>query len=93
MDPQPHLSTDPLKDYDLYCNPLDPESLVMLKNIDLMGYMHKLATDDDGSLKIFPNYYILNNLPISHPQKAIFYAMVQQRTCPAVMTTQFCKLA
>lgn len=70
---------DSFKDYQLYGDSKNPQTLVVLKNIENMAYLHRLATSDDGrSLKIFPNYYILNNIAVAHKQKAVLYAMTQQ---------------
>ena len=43
--------------------------------------------------KSFPNYYILNNLKISHKQKVVLYTMINQPTCRKIMVDQFCRLA
>ena len=41
----------------------------------------------------FPNYYILNNIEVSHKQKLCLHVMVKQPTSPEVMIHLFLKLA
>lgn len=82
--------------YDLYCDPEDPSSLVMLKNVDFLSYFGKPKSNVGSTNKdfnIFPNYYILNKLKVSHKQKAIFHCMLKHSTCPEIMVAQFCRLA
>ena len=97
MDPEPD-EVSPSKNHQLFCNPNNPATtMVMLKNIEHMGYFHKSSWIDDSSgkqvYKFFPNYFILNNISIAHKQKKVLHAMLQQQTDPEIMIEQFCKLA
>ena len=62
-----------------------------------MGYFHKSSWVDDSTgkqvYKFFPNHFILNNITISHRQKAVLHTMLNQKTDPQIMIEQFCKLA
>ena len=69
----------------------------MLKNIEHMSYFQKSSCINDSSgkkvKKLFPNYFILNNITVAHQQKVTLHAMLNQKTDPQIMIEQFCKLA
>ena len=84
MDPEPD-EVGPPKNHQLFYNPNNPDdTMVMLKNIEHMGYFHCDSLHDDGTgkqvYKFFPNYFVFSNITISHRQKQLLHTMLNQET-------------
>ena len=63
------------KQYTLHYNRSDIIQMIMLKNIDLMTYLDRTQSNNDGR-NIFPNYYVMNQVDLAHRQKMVLILML-----------------